>query len=191
MLNELPSNPKIHQESSQCYCNPRSFTRGDGGMGAGVSNQLSTVASRERELGEFGSDRRLCNRIRLWELPDQYVLEPADGTSPSQCVAISRDTGDITLLGAHLHLFRQVLKVSKIFNSAHLSRNERPRNLRVGIPFSFAYLGLDYDSVLRFLAQVMCRLLARTSVCIRRKSMESLASFGCLQASHRRVFNAL
>ena len=61
--------------------------------------ELSIVASKERELGEFGGDRRLCSRIRLWELPDQYVLEPTDGASPSQCLAISRVNGDVTPLG--------------------------------------------------------------------------------------------
>ncbi|KAG0593081.1 hypothetical protein KC19_1G304000 [Ceratodon purpureus] len=37
--------------------------------------------------------------MRLWELPDQYVLEPTDGSSPSQCLAISRVNGDISTLG--------------------------------------------------------------------------------------------
>lgn len=69
---------------------------------SGRCEELSIVASEERELGEFGGDRGLCSRIRLWELPDQYVFEPTDAASSSRCLAISRVNGEITLLGEEL-----------------------------------------------------------------------------------------
>lgn len=65
------------------------------------------MASNERELGEFAGNCRLCSRIRLWELPDRYVLEPTDGFSPAQCLAISRANGEIVPLdhvpSGHIH----------------------------------------------------------------------------------------
>lgn len=41
--------------------------------------------------------RKLYKRMRLWELPDQYVAEPIDGSSGS-CLVVKRD-GSMTLVG--------------------------------------------------------------------------------------------
>ena len=41
--------------------------------------------------------------MRLWEFPDQYVVEPTDGSSGS-CLAISRVDGSINLIGWLLFL---------------------------------------------------------------------------------------
>ncbi|KAJ0646850.1 putative phosphatidylinositol-3,4-bisphosphate 4-phosphatase [Helianthus annuus] len=46
---------------------------------------------------------KLYSRMRLWELPDQYVVEPIDGSSGS-CLAVNHD-GSITLLGSFVCLF--------------------------------------------------------------------------------------
>lgn len=53
---------------------------------------------------------KLYSRMRLWELPDQYVAEPIDGSSGS-CLAVNRD-GCMTLVG----LFFQ-FGYNKIHNS--------------------------------------------------------------------------
>jgi hypothetical protein len=104
------------------------------------------VASGERDLGEFGGDPGLCRRIRLWELPDQYVLEPTDGASPSQCLAISRVNGDITALGEREACALWPLLCDSILGFGVLLLLQLPQ----------------------FLAQVMCQVRARISVCIRR-----------------------
>lgn len=42
--------------------------------------------------------QKLHTRMRLWEFPEQYVLEPTDGSSGS-CLEISRVDGSMKLIG--------------------------------------------------------------------------------------------
>ncbi|KVI08736.1 Synaptojanin, N-terminal [Cynara cardunculus var. scolymus] len=41
--------------------------------------------------------QKLYTRMRLWEFPDQYIVEPTDGSSGS-CLAVSRVNGSMTLV---------------------------------------------------------------------------------------------
>jgi len=45
-----------------------------------------------------GSRQKLYTRMRLWEFPNEYVIEPTDGTSDSFLV-VSRVDGSMKLLG--------------------------------------------------------------------------------------------
>ncbi|GAA0144381.1 phosphatase [Lithospermum erythrorhizon] len=38
--------------------------------------------------------KKLCAQMRLWEFPDQYVIEPTDGSSGS-CLSVSRTDGSM------------------------------------------------------------------------------------------------
>ncbi|KAL4186473.1 hypothetical protein AMTRI_Chr09g14310 [Amborella trichopoda] len=49
-------------------------------------------------MEKVDSDRRLYTRMRLWEHPDQYVIEPADGPFDS-FLAISRVDGSLNMIG--------------------------------------------------------------------------------------------
>lgn len=42
--------------------------------------------------------QKLYTRMRLWEFPDQYVIEPTDGSS-GPCLAINRVDASMNLLG--------------------------------------------------------------------------------------------
>ncbi len=44
------------------------------------------------------SSQKLYTRMRLWEFPDQYVVEPTDGSCGSS-LAISRKDGSMNLIG--------------------------------------------------------------------------------------------
>lgn len=44
------------------------------------------------------SIKKLCTRMRLWEFPEQYIIEPTDGSLQSY-VAISRADGSVNLIG--------------------------------------------------------------------------------------------
>lgn len=44
------------------------------------------------------SVQKLYTRMRLWEFPDQYVIEPTDGSSGSS-LAVSRVDGSMKLIG--------------------------------------------------------------------------------------------
>jgi len=44
------------------------------------------------------SRNKLHSRLRLWEFPDQYIIEPADG-SGSSCLDISRVDASMKLIG--------------------------------------------------------------------------------------------
>jgi hypothetical protein len=50
------------------------------------------VATPSREMGSFSEDPKLCDRLRLWELPDRIVFEPTDAHS-SQFLSIVREDG--------------------------------------------------------------------------------------------------
>lgn len=45
--------------------------------------------------------QKLYNKMRLWEFPDQFVVEPTDGSSSSS-LAISRLDGSMKLIGNSL-----------------------------------------------------------------------------------------
>ncbi|XP_077219947.1 phosphoinositide phosphatase SAC6-like [Tasmannia lanceolata] len=49
-------------------------------------------------MEKVNSERKLYTRMRLWELPDQYVIEPTDGISDSY-LSISRADGSMNLIG--------------------------------------------------------------------------------------------
>lgn len=42
--------------------------------------------------------QKLYTRMRLWEFPDQYVIEPTDAT-PGPCLSISRVDASLNLIG--------------------------------------------------------------------------------------------
>ncbi|CAM6083198.1 unnamed protein product [Calypogeia fissa] len=45
-------------------------------------------------MGSFGGDPKLCDRLRMWELPDRVVFEPTDAHS-SQFLSINREDGQL------------------------------------------------------------------------------------------------
>lgn len=51
------------------------------------------------EKAEAG--QKLYTRMRLWEFPDQYVIEPTDGSNGSS-LAVSRVDGSMSLIGGFL-----------------------------------------------------------------------------------------
>ena len=50
------------------------------------------------------SGQKLYSRLRLWEFPDQYVIEPTDGSSGAP-LAVSRKDGSMSLIGNFFCLF--------------------------------------------------------------------------------------
>jgi len=44
------------------------------------------------------SGQKLYTRMRLWEFPDQYIIEPTDGSSGSY-LAVSRADASMKLIG--------------------------------------------------------------------------------------------
>lgn len=61
-------------------------------------------------MGEVQDTPKLCTRMRLWELPDQYILEPTDSYS-TKFLSIDRTTGDLSSIselpdfnGAHAQI---------------------------------------------------------------------------------------
>lgn len=51
------------------------------------------------EKAEAG--QKLYTRMRLWEFPDQYVIEPTDGSNGSS-LTVSRVDGSMSLIGGFL-----------------------------------------------------------------------------------------
>ena len=47
------------------------------------------------------SEKKLHTRLRLWQFPDKYILEPIDGFADSY-LSISRSDGSINLVGMFL-----------------------------------------------------------------------------------------
>lgn len=54
------------------------------------------------------SCQKLYTRMRLWEFPDEYVIEPTDGSSASS-LSISRVDASIKLIGRLLYLVTHLL----------------------------------------------------------------------------------
>lgn len=63
---------------------------------------------------------RLHSGLRLWEFPDQYVIEPTDG-SAAPCLDISRLDGSMKLIGLACLCFVPLSLSSYVFMSAPLS----------------------------------------------------------------------
>ena len=51
----------------------------------------------DKELGDFSGIQEMVTRMRLWELPDKYVLEPTDSMA-SQYLSIDRSSGGLSYL---------------------------------------------------------------------------------------------
>ncbi|KAL9270933.1 Phosphoinositide phosphatase SAC6-like protein [Drosera capensis] len=101
-----------------------------------------SVLSRMEKAELAAAAQKLFTRMRLWEFPDQYVIEPTDGSSGS-FLAVSRADGSMKLLGSYLfvitdrenvgsYLGHPIFKVSslKIFpcdNSANCSPADHKR----------------------------------------------------------------
>ncbi|XP_058108077.1 phosphoinositide phosphatase SAC6-like isoform X2 [Magnolia sinica] len=61
------------------------------------------------------SEQKLYTRMRLWELPDQYIIEPTDGTFDSY-LAISRVDGSLNLIEDLPHAsFVRAPKIRTVF----------------------------------------------------------------------------
>ncbi|KAF8405537.1 hypothetical protein HHK36_010444 [Tetracentron sinense] len=52
-------------------------------------------------MEKVDSQQKLYAQMRLWEFPDQYVVEPTDGSSGS-CLGISRVDGSMNLIGSYV-----------------------------------------------------------------------------------------
>jgi hypothetical protein len=51
----------------------------------------------DKEMGDFSGIQKMCTRMRLWELPDKFVLEPTDSMA-SRFLAIDRSSGDFSYM---------------------------------------------------------------------------------------------
>ncbi|KAI3704474.1 hypothetical protein L1987_74695 [Smallanthus sonchifolius] len=59
--------------------------------------------------------QKLYTRMRLWEFPDRYIIEPTDGSSGS-CLAVSRVNGSMTLVDEVLRCMAvRVPKIQTVF----------------------------------------------------------------------------
>ncbi|KAG0593154.1 hypothetical protein M758_1G301500 [Ceratodon purpureus] len=56
---------------------------------------MHTRSTMDKEMGDFSGIQKMVTRMRLWELPDRYVLEPTDCMA-SQFLSIDRSTGDLS-----------------------------------------------------------------------------------------------
>lgn len=65
------------------------------------------------------SGQRLYTRMRLWEFPDQYVIEPTDGSSGAS-MAVSRVDGSLSLIGEFASLVSSMM-VSNICSGLYQS----------------------------------------------------------------------
>ncbi|KAI9109773.1 hypothetical protein K1719_019403 [Acacia pycnantha] len=54
----------------------------------------------EKEDSETGSEQKVYMRLRLWEFPDQCVIEPSNGSSASS-LSVSRKDGSMKLIDSH------------------------------------------------------------------------------------------
>ncbi|EPS59824.1 hypothetical protein M569_14981, partial [Genlisea aurea] len=92
--------------------------------------------------------QKLHNQMRLWEFPDQYVVEPTDGSSAS-ILAISRLDGSMNLIGSYLlviterecvgsYLGHPIFKITsmKVFPCDHSVRNSPEEQKKLESEFS-------------------------------------------------------
>ncbi|KAL9251655.1 Phosphoinositide phosphatase SAC6-like protein [Drosera capensis] len=61
----------------------------------------SVLSRMEKAESAAAAAQKLFTRMRLWEFPDQYVIEPTDGSSGS-FLSVSRADGSMKLLGSYL-----------------------------------------------------------------------------------------
>jgi hypothetical protein len=47
-------------------------------------------------MGEVQDTPKLCTRMVLWELPDQYIWEPIDLSPSTGFLSMNRATGDLS-----------------------------------------------------------------------------------------------
>uniref|UniRef100_A0A803MYM8 SAC domain-containing protein n=1 Tax=Chenopodium quinoa TaxID=63459 RepID=A0A803MYM8_CHEQI len=57
-------------------------------------------------MGKVDAGHKLHARMRLWEFPDEYVIEPTDGTGGS-FLSVSRVDGSMKLLGLYLFVITE------------------------------------------------------------------------------------
>lgn len=49
------------------------------------------------------SGQKLYSRMRLWEFPDQYVIEPTDGSSATAAsLSLNRHDASLSLIGTYV-----------------------------------------------------------------------------------------
>lgn len=58
-------------------------------------------------MGDSNNIRKPCTRMRLWELPDKYVLEPTDHMA-TEYLSIDRSSGDLSYTSKLASLYRVV-----------------------------------------------------------------------------------
>ncbi|GFZ09451.1 phosphoinositide phosphatase family protein [Actinidia rufa] len=92
--------------------------------------------------------QKLYMRMRFWEFPDQYVIEPTDGSAGS-CLAISLVDGSMNLIGSYLlviterecvgsYMGHPIFKVSslKVFPCDHSLKNSPLEQKKMETEFS-------------------------------------------------------
>ena len=62
------------------------------------SEKTKTCIGVSTMMEKEDSVQKLYTRMRLWEFPDQYVIEPTDGSSGSS-LSVSRVDGSMKLIG--------------------------------------------------------------------------------------------
>lgn len=91
--------------------------------------------------------QKLYNRMRLWEFPDQYMVEPSDGSS-APFLAISRLNGSMHLAGRFIFQFYSHVLVVELCVRADF------------LFFSHRVVQMTYRSSLLFVLQQFGRSLA-------------------------------
>lgn len=96
------------------------------------------------------SEQKLYTRMRLWEFPDQYVVEPTDGSCGSS-LAVSRVDGTMNLIGG--------FTISVSFSSLKLlERKFQLGDVLLFVPFLTVYVRIF---VFCFLLQMSFRNVIR------------------------------
>ncbi|MQM03440.1 hypothetical protein Taro_036223 [Colocasia esculenta] len=63
------------------------------------------------------SAKKLCTKMRLWEFPDQYIIEPTDGILDSY-LAVSRADGSMNLIRTYLMVITECERVGSYLGHA-------------------------------------------------------------------------
>ena len=79
--------------------------------------------------------QKLYAKMRLWEFPDQYVVEPTDGSSAS-LLAVSRLDGSMNLVGNFIpqHFFFFSCCGKCVFNIPSWCIDEIPQSSKLRVP---------------------------------------------------------
>lgn len=59
---------------------------------------VNFVLDLSRMMERADSGQKLYSRMRIWEFPDEYVIEPTDGSSAAS-LSINRHDGSLNLIG--------------------------------------------------------------------------------------------